>query len=435
MKKLKFIVSIFLASCFLPLASSAYAQEATETPITSVVEPERNLEKPVISAEEYILMPGDSILITITGSTYYSYITGITYEGKTTINLPVTSITTPTGISEPRFDIVEAVPIYNLNLNAAKDSLKNVFLKYFKGINIDITLLGMRTFIVYIAGEVKKPGIALARPIDRVSSIIDTVGSVTAIGSRSKIELRRGGKLFKMVNLSEFEKTGNTELNPYVQDRDLIFVPRVEKSVTVIGAVYGSSGYELTPPELSTGKTEFSSNNSGTTQGIYELIEGEKVSDILTKARITPWADLANIYILRKNENININFPSVLADQDSKDDILMEDGDILYVPRVNAVVYVQGSVANPGPYAFQPNLKASDYIGMAGGSLDEASITEAYVRRGTTRIAARKDPIIEQGDKIIVPRQLFRFWQDYFDIITTAGSLVLSYLTLRAITK
>ena len=435
MKKLKFIVSIFLASCFLPLASSAYAQEATETPITSVVEPERNLEKPVISAEEYILMPGDSILITITGSTYYSYITGITYEGKTTINLPVTSITTPTGISEPRFDIVEAVPIYNLNLNAAKDSLKNVFSKYFKGINIDITLLGMRTFIVYIAGEVKKPGIALARPIDRVSSIIDTVGSVTAIGSRSKIELRRGGKLFKMVNLSEFEKTGNTELNPYVQDRDLIFVPRVEKSVTVIGAVYGSSGYELTPPELSTGKTEFSSNNSGTTQGIYELIEGEKVSDILTKARITPWADLANIYILRKNENININFPSVLADQDSKDDILMEDGDILYVPRVNAVVYVQGSVANPGPYAFQPNLKASDYIGMAGGSLDEASITEAYVRRGTTRIAARKDPIIEQGDKIIVPRQLFRFWQDYFDIITTAGSLVLSYLTLRAITK
>jgi len=435
MKKLKFIVSIFLASCFLPLASSAYAQEATETPITSVVEPERNLEKPVISAEEYILMPGDSILITITGSTYYSYITGITYEGKTTINLPVTSITTPTGISEPRFDIVEAVPIYNLSLKAAKDSLKNVFLKYFKGINIDITLLGMRTFIVYIAGEVKKPGIALARPIDRVSSIIDTVGSVTAIGSRSKIELRRGGKLFKMVNLSEFEKTGNTELNPYVQDRDLIFVPRVEKSVTVIGAVYGSSGYELTPPELSTGKTEFSSNNSGTTQGIYELIEGEKVSDILTKARITPWADLANIYILRKNENININFPSVLADQDSKDDILMEDGDILYVPRVNAVVYVQGSVANPGPYAFQPNLKASDYIGMAGGSLDEASITEAYVRRGTTRIAARKDPIIEQGDKIIVPRQLFRFWQDYFDIITTAGSLVLSYLTLRAITK
>jgi len=171
-------------------------------------------------------------------------------------------------------------------------------------------------------------------------------------------------------------------------------------------------------------------------QGTYELIEGEKVADILTKAVVTPWADLNNIYIQRKNQKISINFSNVLTDPDSKENILMEPGDILYVPAVNVSVYVEGSVVTPGLFVFRPNLKASDYIGRAGGPLDEASMFSAYIQRGKKRISIiKKDPIVEQGDKIVVPRQIFKFWQDYFDILTTAGSLVLSYLTLRAITK
>jgi len=165
------------------------------------------LEKPVVS-EEYILMPGDSIIVTISGSTNYSYVTGVTYEGKTTINIPVSSIPTAQGIYIPKYDIVEAVLIYDLSLKAARDSLKRVFLKYFRNINLDITLLGMRTFSVIVVGEVKNPSIVLASPIDRVSTVIARVGGTTAMGSRSKIQLKRGNKIISMVNLENFEKTG-----------------------------------------------------------------------------------------------------------------------------------------------------------------------------------------------------------------------------------
>ncbi len=424
MKKLvlnSIIFTVFLASSYL------YAQrgEATGSDIGFEMS---GLEKPIVS-EEYVLMPGDSILIIITGATNYSYITGVTFEGKVTINVPVTSMPTAQGIYVPKYDVVAAVPIYNLTLKNAKDSLKNVFLKYFRNIDVDITLLGMRRFTVFVVGEVKNPGMVYARPVDRVSVVITRAWSVTTLGSRSKIELRRKGELYKIVNLEEFEKTGDPLLNPYVQDGDLILVPKMEKSIIIKGAVFGKRGYELRVAELTVARER-------TSEGLYELIEGERVSDLITKAGgITPWADIASVYIERKKEKININLANVLVDEESEENIKMENSDILVIPSVNAIVYVQGQIVNPGSFVFQPNLMASDYIGFAGGPLSDASMSTAYVQRDKKKIALKDGPIIEQGDKIFVPRQTFKFWQDYLEIGAVIASLLISYLTLTAVSN
>ncbi|MBA7524126.1 hypothetical protein ES705_16263 [subsurface metagenome] len=138
------------------------------------------------------------------------------------------------------------------------------------------------------------------------------------------------------------------------------------------------------------------------------------------------------MYIERKKEKININLANVLVDEESEENIRMEDGDILVIPSVNAIVYVQGQIVNPGSFVFQPNLMASDYIGFAGGPLSDASMSTAYVQREKKRIALKDDPIIEQGDKIFVPRQTFKFWQDYLEIGAVIASLLISYLTLTA---
>jgi len=385
------------------------------------------LERPIIS-EEYILMPGDKILITITGATNYSYTTDVTYEGKVTINMPVASLPTAQGVYVPQYDVVAAIPIYNLSLKAAKDSLTRVFLRYYRNVNVDITLLSMRSFVVFVAGEVKNPGSVRAYPIDRVSEVVKRAGGTTSIGSRSKIELRRGGQLVQLVNLEEFEKNGDLTGNPYVQDGDLIYVPKMEKSVIVKGAVFGKRGYELRVSQLTAAMERAS-------EGLYELNQGEKVSDFISKAGgVTPWADLRSAYIQRGEKRISINLQEVLADESSEKNIEMEDGDVLVIPSVNAIVYVQGQVVNPGSFPFQPNSKASDYIGLAGGPLAEANMSAAYVLRGRKRISIKKDPIIMEGDRIFVPRQVFKFWQDYVEIGSVVASLLISYLTLRTTT-
>jgi len=202
------------------------------------------LEEPIV-AEEYIIMPGDSLLVTITGATNYSYLTGITYEGKVTINIPVTSMPSPQGIYLPQYDVVEAVPVYGLHLTQAKDSLKRVFRKYFRGVGVDIALIGMRSFTVFVVGEVTYPGKVLAWPVDRVSVVVDRAGGMTTAGSRSRIEVRRHEDQTVLADIEGFQRTGSKDLNPFVRDGDIIYVPRMKKSVIVSGAVYGKHEFEL----------------------------------------------------------------------------------------------------------------------------------------------------------------------------------------------
>lgn len=415
-----FCLVILIFQALLPLNA-----QTTQVPTPATTPRSGGLEKPIIS-EEYVLMPGDSILVTITGATNYSYITGVTYEGKVTINLPVASVTTEQGILIPQYDIVKAVPVYDLTLKQAKDSLYTVFLRYFRNIDVDITLIGMRQFTVFVVGEVTRPGIVPALPIDRVSVSLQQAGGATTLGSRSGIQIFRQGVLVATANLNDFEQNGNTAANPLVRDGDVIIVPRMERSVTVRGAVFGRRGYELRVAELT-------ATRERTSQGLYELIAGERVADLITKAGgITPWADPLYTFVRRGEDDIKIDLVSVLTDPQHEDNIELADGDVLVVPSVNTLVYVQGQVVTPAAYPFQANLRASDYIGIAGGPLSDANMSGAHVQRGNEKISVKKDPIIQEGDRIYVPRQVFKFWQDYVQIGAVVASLIISYLTLTA---
>lgn len=380
--------------------------------------------KPIVS-EDYMLMPGDSLLVTVTGATNYSYITGVTYEGKVTLNMPVTSLPTIQGLYVPQYDVVAAVAVYGLSLKTAKDSLARVFSKYLRNIKIDLTLLGMRTFDVLVAGEVANPGIVRALPIHRVSSVIENAGGINAVGSRANIELKRREEPIKRVNLAQFDRTGEVGANPYVQDGDVIVVPQMDNSVVVKGAVFGKREYELRVAELTAAREKSS-------EGLYELLPGERVSDMIINAGgLTPWANATGAYIERNGDKLYINASHILDNPDDAQNIPMKNGDVLVIPSVNSVVYVQGQVVSPGSFPFQPNLRASDYIGIAGGPLSDASVSSAHVKRAGKKLSINDNPLIEEGDIIYVPRQIFKFWQDYLEIAAVIASLLISYLTLN----
>jgi protein involved in polysaccharide export with SLBB domain len=385
------------------------------------------LDKPIIS-EEYFLMPGDSILITVSGATNYSYSAFVTYEGKVVIRIPVSSMVTAEGIYQPKYDVVDAVPIYGLSLKTAKDSLRVVFLKYFRNVNVSVTLVKMRTIVLFVVGEVRNPGTIQAWPIDRVSEVIKYAWGITTLGSRSRIQLKRGGQLFGTVNLEKFETQGDLRLNPYVQDGDVVFVPKMEHSVIVQGAVFGKGGYELRVSQLTAAQER-------TSEGLYELNPGERIADLVVKAGgTTPWADLKNAYINRGGQKIPIDLAQAMVPADTIANQILQNGDVLVIPSINALVYVQGMVENPGSFAYQPNLKILDYIGLAGGPTVDANQSAALIYRGNRKISVRGNPVVEPGDRIYVPRQVFKFWQDYVEILSVAVGIMISYLTLRTVT-
>jgi protein involved in polysaccharide export with SLBB domain len=403
--------------------------------ITAPVIENIGVESPII-AEEYILMPGDGILVNVTGKTNFSYNTVITYEGKITVNLPVGSVISDMGVAIPRYDAVDAVLISGQTMQSAQDTLTKIFGLYLKDITVKLTLTTLRTGIVFVTGEVTNPGVYKATPVDRISQIIEKAGGVTPIGSKSNIKLMRNSTERTDINIEKFEMEGNLEGNPRVESGDIIYVPQVAGIVTVKGALFGRGESKLRTSALTTEKERIS-------EGVYELNPHNKISDMITKAGgVTPWADLSFSYIerLESEKGSRIKIPvdlyKILFEKDTTSDLLMRNGDILVVPPMNTLVYVQGEVSNPGAFLFTANLRSNDYIGQAGGPTNYANNRSVYIRRGGKKISARNNPLVEPGDIIFIPRTTFKWWQDYATVISAiAIPIATALLYLRVSNK
>lgn len=375
-------------------------------------------------------MPGDGCLTTIIGGTSYTYPFTISYEGKAIIVLPVGASYSPVLGETKKTEIVGAVHLSGLTIRQAEDSLTKVFKKYFKNVTIELTLVGMRTFNVFISGEIRWPGVVFASPVDRASEIIKRAGGVTALGSRSSIRLTRSLKDTITVDLEKFESEANLSVNPYVQDGDFIFIQPIKGMVTVKGAIFGRGAYELRVSAMTTERERVS-------EGIYELKTGDRVSGMVTRAGgATPWADLEGSYIERlkegktEREKTPIDLYDILINKNAEKDLEMVAGDILVIPPRNSYVYVMGEVEDPGPFPYQPSLRMSDYVAWAGIKT-EANLKGARLIRGKKKLSYKSNPVVEPGDEIRVPRVFLKFWQDYVYIASVGATLLISYLTLQ----
>ncbi len=405
--------------------------QAGVSPLPSLV----GVESPIIS-DKYILMPGDRLLVTVSGSVTYSYQSAVTYEGKLTINMPLTGISTSSSGQGITVDVVDAITVSGLSLRQAQDTLTKIMQRYFKGATVKLTLVGLRSAIVFVTGEVQYPGAYNASPVERVSQVVARAGGISPLGSKTNIMLIRGGLPFAKVDIERFEREGDLNANPFIESGDVIYVPPVEGLVTVRGAVFGRGEYRIRASALTTEKERMS-------EGTYELKPGERVFDILRKAGgVTPWADLHNAYIERlvlgssgARQRIPINLHKILFEADSTQNIEMVNADILVVPPINSYVYVEGEVNNPGSFLYTPNMRLTDYIGQAGGPTDYGHLSKAWILRQGKRISGKGNPLVEPGDVVMVPRYTVKWWQDYATILSAVGiptaSILISIIALQ----
>jgi polysaccharide export outer membrane protein len=379
------------------------------------------VESPIIS-NQYFLAPGDRLLVTVQGSVTYSYETVVTYEGKVNISIPV---------GQNRQEVIDVVLVSGQTLASAQDTLTAVMGRLFKSARVKLTLTGLRSGIVFVTGEIKNPGAYDALPVERVSQIITRAGGIAPLGSRTHIQLIRGGNVYSIVDIERFEVSGDLDANPYVQSGDVIQIPTVTGVATVKGAVFGRGESRLRAPTQDAPDV----TRERTSEGIYELTPGARVSDVITLAGgVTPWADLSHSYIDRlvvggngERKRIPIDLRRIIFEQDSAGNIDMANFDVVVVPGVDTMVYVEGEVTNPGPFPFYPGLRASDYVGQAGGPTLNGRGGSVYVMRTGKRLPGSTDPIAEPGDIVVVPRIAVKWWQDY---VTILGAVVVPVSTL-----
>lgn len=123
-----------------------------------------------------------------------------------------------------------------------------------------------------------------------------------------------------------------------------------------------------------------------------------------------------------------------LAAARSYEDIRLEPGDVIRIPRKSNLLMIHGDVLFPNAVAFQPGVPVEDYIDQAGGFNQQLSAVRVLVlhRDGTFIKLKRsqfddKDLGLRPGDEIFVlPRVQVKNFQFAKDIIEVFYQLALS---------
>ena len=154
------------------------------------------------------------------------------------------------------------------------------------------------------------------------------------------------------------------------------------------------------------------------------------------KDTIPPSMEMALI----QSDLVGINLVKILNDTLSTSNLIVEDGDIIRIPRELQTVKVIGEVLNPNSIVYVKGRGLRQYIKGAGGYTQTARVGGVYVRYANGSVAGvsrflfiRGNPTINPGAEILVPKRAEREGissQAWIGIGTGLASLAAIVITL-----
>jgi len=119
--------------------------------------------------------------------------------------------------------------------------------------------------------------------------------------------------------------------------------------------------------------------------GTYEFKEGDRVLDALSLGGsvIVDRARLEEAWMQRADgTKINLNLYRLFYEGDLTQNILLQDGDTIYVPEETQNRYfVGGQVKRPGQYPWRPGLTVLDALSQAAWETERARLSQTFVVR------------------------------------------------------
>jgi len=272
---------------------------------------------------DYIIGPGDTIILQFFGKENARYSLVVTREGMVQI---------------PKIGPVSAA---GQRFSELQKKWQNYINKKMIGVRASITMGRLRSIRVFILGEAERPGSYTVSALSTMTNALFVSGGIKHIGSLRQIQLKRGGQLITELDLYDLLLKGDTSGDVRLQPGDVIFVPPVGRTVGIAGAVRRPAIYEL--------RNEKSVN---------ELIN---IAGGLLPTALKESAQL---------ERINSGGDRVVIDVNLTDinglTMVLSDGDVLQVrsvlDRVEKVVKLAGHVERPGSYQWRKGMRLTDLV-------------------------------------------------------------------------
>jgi len=154
--------------------------------------------------------------------------------------------------------------------------------------------------------------------------------------------------------------------------------------------------------------------------GLQRTVESTQAISVEDQVRLAAQRQLVErMRRLRSTGRIVLELKPNANSLDAFPDVVLEDGDRLFVPFRPATVGVVGAVYNSNAFLFKPGKNVSDYLRLAGGVTRDGDKRHAFVLRAngaTISNSAHTNLLVNNfntlrlmpGDTIVVPEKLDR---------------------------
>ncbi len=341
--------------------------------------------------------------------------------------------------------------VKGLTFKKMRSLLKSKFSSFLdmKNSEIDVTLSYSRVITVNIVGEVYHPGSYSIPAINTAFNALIAAKGPNQLGTVRNIYIKRDGKTVDSLDVYQFLFNPTRSQDIYMQDGDYLFIPPAKHIVEVSGAVNRPYTYEAKSGEsvasiikyaggyttnaftdvITLKRIEYNSirvndvhtdhansiavqngdevivnkisnklsnvvsvRGSIGVEGDYEFIQGEKLLDLLKRAKcIAEKTFLPKVYVIRLNEDrtkthIAVNLGIIKNNEMHEDNILMQEYDIVRVLSVDDFddefsVSIFGAVRGSGEFDFGVGMTLQDVLLQAGGLTQQAEGSRIEVSR------------------------------------------------------
>lgn len=285
---------------------------------------------------------------------------------------------------------------------------------------------------ISIHGEVANPGTFLFSKNMTIEDLLVQSGGLLEAAATTKVDITRRIKDPKSTSFSSvLGKTysfdikdglvvggeGDFHLEPF----DEVYVRkspayRKQQNVVVAGEVLFGGNYALV--KKNERLSDLISKAGGITPDAYvkgaRLIrkmteeEQRRQADAVRMARMGEGKDSISVEKLNISDTytVGINLEKAISNPGSDFDLVLREGDVLFIPEYINTVKISGAVMYPNTVLYKRGESLRYYINQAGGYGNLAKKKKAYVvyMNGTvSRLKSRDKKAIEPGCEIIVP--------------------------------
>ena len=411
-------------------------------------EPNMNIATP----SNYVLGPGDVIVINIYGGSQSENEYTISNEGTVTV---------------PGYG---PISISGLTVAAANAKLKSTLGKRYRSSSMKTSVSSTRSIHVNVMGEVKVPGTYTLSAFATVFHALYMAGGINDLGTLRNIKVYRNGREVSVVDVYQYIMNGRLAGNVRLQDNDVVIVSPFDCLVEITGAVKRPMTYEMRKTDDVNTILEYAggfANNAyreqmrllrynGTGRQVYtvgkdmmsstKLMDGDVLSVdsmldryenmvevkgavfrpgmyqlgkggvntlrqlVLTAQGLTEDANPKHVVIQRLKDDrtkttLAVDLQAVMDGKEA--DVTLKNEDVIFIPteaektKVRTLT-ISGEVQFPGTYEYAEHQTVEDFIVQAGGLTDAASIAKVDVSR---RIL---DPMATAGSMVLAKTYSFK---------------------------